>query len=315
MKNQCQEAKTADKIEASQKSNMVVATFDLQSVLQIPCSDVSTLYYKLKLNMYNLTVYNMKPPNDAVCYCWTEVDGSRGSCEIGTCMYRWLTSLPDSIDDVVMYSDTCGGQNRNRHMAAVLLYAVETTKVKVIHQKFLERGHTYMEVDSMHAAIEFAKKNVPVFSPHEWQNIFRAARKRKPYDVVSLAHTDFLDLKHMSSAIMRLSSVTKINWLKVKCLKFEKSQPGVIQFRYSHHEEYQSANVRGRCQPVKYLPIKAYKHQLPVSKAKYNDLQALSRKRIIPEEFHGWYASLPYSGTAVDSVPEPSVGDSGEEND
>ena len=31
-----------------------------------------------------------------------------------------------------------------------------------------------MEVDSMHGSIEFAKKNVAVFSPHEWENIFRS---------------------------------------------------------------------------------------------------------------------------------------------
>jgi len=62
----------------------------------------------------------MKPPQDAVCYCWTEVDGKGGSSEIGTCIYKWLTSLPDSVDEVVMYSDTCGGQNRNTYMADVL---------------------------------------------------------------------------------------------------------------------------------------------------------------------------------------------------
>jgi len=57
-------------------------------------------------------------------------------------------------------------------MAAILLYAVQMTTLNVVCQKFLERGHTYMEVDSMHSAIEFAKRNVAVYSPHEWQNVF-----------------------------------------------------------------------------------------------------------------------------------------------
>jgi len=122
---------------------MVIATFDLQSVPQIPCTEVSTLYYSRKLNTYNLTVCSMKTPHDAVCYCWTEIDGNRGSSEIGTSLYKWLTSLPDSVDEVIIYSETCGGQNRNRHMAALLLYTVQMTNLKIIHQKFLERGHTY----------------------------------------------------------------------------------------------------------------------------------------------------------------------------
>ena len=178
MKIQCQNAKATDKKEAAAKSNVAIATFDLQSVLQITCSQVSPLYYSRKLNMFNFTIYSLKPPNDAVCYCWTELDGKRGSSEVGTCILKWLSNLPESVDEVVLYSDTCSGQNRNRHIAAVLLFAVQTTNVKVIHQKFLEHGHSYMEVDSMHASIEFARKNVPVYSPHEWQNFQKCSQEK-----------------------------------------------------------------------------------------------------------------------------------------
>jgi len=60
------------------------------------------------------------------------------------------------------------------------------------------------------------------------------------YEVVPLVHTDFIDLKHLSSTIMNASSVSRINWMKVKCLQFEKNQPlqGVMQLRYSHEGEY-----------------------------------------------------------------------------
>jgi len=127
-----------------------------------------------------------------------------------------------------------------------LPHVVKTTNLKVICQKFLERGHVYMEVDSMHAATEFAKKSVPVFPTHEWQYIFRAAWKQKPYDVVPLAHMDcWIWSTCMSSAITRLSTATKINWLKVKCLTFEKSH-----LVSSSSEQYQSVSVRGCCQPV-----------------------------------------------------------------
>jgi len=88
MKEQCQNAKTVDKNEAALKPSVAIATFDLQSALQIPCSEVSPLYYSRKLNMFNLTYYSLKPPNDAACYCWTELDGKRGSSEVGTCILK-----------------------------------------------------------------------------------------------------------------------------------------------------------------------------------------------------------------------------------
>jgi len=50
----------ADKNEASTKPEVAIATFDLQSVLQIPSTQVSQLYYSRKLNMFNLTVYSLK---------------------------------------------------------------------------------------------------------------------------------------------------------------------------------------------------------------------------------------------------------------
>jgi len=57
-------------------------------------------------------------------------------------------------------------------MAALLLYAIQMTKLKITDQKFLERGHTYLEVDGMHATIEFAKINVAVVAPHECRMYF-----------------------------------------------------------------------------------------------------------------------------------------------
>jgi len=127
-------------------------TFDLQSVLQVPSSDASLMYYKRKLCCYNLTIYEQAHPNDAYCYLWSKIDGTRGSNEIGTCLFKYLQELPESIEELSMFCDTCGGQNRNQNVTALLQHAVKTIDhLHIIEQKFLEKGHSYMECDSMHA--------------------------------------------------------------------------------------------------------------------------------------------------------------------
>ena len=63
-------------------------------------------------------------------------------------------------------------QSRNRHTAAVLLYAAQMRKLKTIHEKFLECSHTYMEGDCTHATTELAKRNVAVYSPHQASHLF-----------------------------------------------------------------------------------------------------------------------------------------------
>ena len=56
--------------------------------------------------------------------------------------------------------------------------------------------HSYMEVDSMHATIENARKHQRIYTPRELEVVIRGARKRPhPYVVKVLKHTDFVDIK------------------------------------------------------------------------------------------------------------------------
>ncbi|CAG9773351.1 unnamed protein product [Ceutorhynchus assimilis] len=325
-RDDCYEAKRLDKERASRENNFVFSTFDLQSVLQIPSSDVSPMYYSRNLCVYNLTIY--ESVEDAYCFCWTELNGKRGSSKIGTCLFKYLNQLAPHVDEVVFWSDTCGGQNRNQHVAALLLYAVQETHIEVIEHKFLESGHSYMEADSMHSSIEKAKKYVSVFAMNDWLNIFRAARskrksiKAKPYEVEELKYNDFLDLKELSKSLIKNRSKDTngevVNWLLIKSLKYSKKEPGIIQYKYEHSASYCSINVVDKGRPISnqqpFSP-KLYKKMLPIGIQKKNDLLKLCHNRVIPDEFHGWYKSLPVSKTAKDVVPEPAAEDSDEEED
>ena len=87
-------------------------------------------------------------------------------------MFIYLQGLPPTTKHETLYSDSCGGQNRNRFFATALLYALnESTSIESIDHKFLESGHTEMEGDSIHAAVEHAKQNIPVFVPNDWLTV------------------------------------------------------------------------------------------------------------------------------------------------
>ena len=66
-KEQARKHKQLDKEEAIGDDNCRCVCFDIEQVLPVPCSNVSTLFYKRKLSCYNLTVYDMKT-RDAVAY-------------------------------------------------------------------------------------------------------------------------------------------------------------------------------------------------------------------------------------------------------
>ena len=156
-------------------------TFDLQSVLQIPSFQASLTYYMLKLCVYNLTVYEQRNPSNAHCYTWQETEGKRGAIEIGTCIYEYLKSLPNTIKEVSLWSDTYSGQNRNQYIATMFLFALKSLPhLSKITHNYLESGHSSMEVDSMHSSIESEKKNCIVFSMIDWVFYFQKSSERPP---------------------------------------------------------------------------------------------------------------------------------------
>ena len=153
-KEDAQKFKAQVKAECTNDPNRCMATFDLEAILQLPCGQVSQLYYKRKLVVYNFTIYE-SPSAVGRCYLWTEVDGQKGSDEIGTCLLKYLQALPTTVSKVDLFSDNCGGQNKNIQIVAICLYAVNTIDhLQEIQHTFLETGHTQMECDSMHSAIE-----------------------------------------------------------------------------------------------------------------------------------------------------------------
>ncbi|CAH1109508.1 unnamed protein product, partial [Psylliodes chrysocephalus] len=107
--------------------------------------------------------------------CWSEVNGKKGSCEIGSCIYYYLKEcVPKYVRHVTLFSDTCGGQNRNQYVTAMLFWAVQKIEhIDVIEQKFLESGHSYMECDSVHSAIEAASKHSSIYFVNDWKKIFQ----------------------------------------------------------------------------------------------------------------------------------------------
>lgn len=320
-------AKRNDKERATVDKAFLSASFDLQSVLRIPSSDVSQMYYAMKLCAYNLTIYSAAPPNDAYCFAWSELNGQRGSCEIGTALLNWIREIPNSVREISLFSDTCGGQNRNQNIAALFLYVSQNFHFDVIQHNFLEKGHSYMEVDSMHSAIERAKKNVAIYTMNDLLNIFKLARSKRlknkrsgPYKVTELRHGDFFDLKGLSNSLIKNKTKdddgNQVNWLHIKVMRYEKTKPGRIFFKYNYSDpEYRTLCIFGRGKPIdipkKLTPL--YKGLLPISEKKKASLMKLIASDDIPTEYHDWYKSLPVDKKKKNVVPEPTLSESDSE--
>lgn len=306
------ESKERDKEEAKVNPGLKVFTFDLQSVLATPCSRVSDMYYVRKFATYNSTFYDLAT-GDGFCFLWNETTGKRGSNEIGTTMFKMLTTLNDQVCDVILYSDCCGGQNRNRFIAALLMYMNATLNLKSITMKFLESGHTQMEADSMHSAIESRKKKACVYSPEEWPTILRLARVDNPYKVIAMQNTEILDLQELfgqlGNSLKKNDDGKKVNWLKIKMLQVQRADPQSLYYK-EHWDgpllKIDLANGKRRTTKRCLKITKKFNGPLPIAMAKLHDLQKLCKNNVIPVEYHDFYMKLE-GAEKRDCLDEPDL--------
>ena len=255
---------------------------------------------------------------------WDESVARRGSCEISSCLWKLFASIPPEVERVTVISDSCGGQNKNIQMATMMMYAVELYSMKQIDHIFLESGHTQMEVDSMHACIEKASRCVDVIVPKDWGIVAALAKKTgQPYNVSRITSQDVIDWKKVSLSFFTNRKITEtgvlLNWTKVKWLQFNKGSP-VMKAKYEcDTSDFMQLRVhkgtRGRSRKHEGLqetmkPL--YTSSVPISTAKYRDLQDLCRTGVISTEYHEFYKSLKLSGAVQDRLDEP---DAQEESD
>lgn len=176
---------------------------DLQAVKLSPMLKASALYYKMKLCVHNFTLHNIAT-KDVTCYLWNESEGGLVAAVFASCVLDFLEKEIEKhqANSVVIISDGCTYQNRNAVLGnALLKFAIEN-KV-TITQHYLEKGHTQMEVDSVHSTIEVKLKNKEIYLPSDYARICRGIRPKQPYHVNYLDHTFFKDF----STIHYVSSV------------------------------------------------------------------------------------------------------------
>ena len=100
----------------------------------------------------------------------------------------FIMSLHPIVRHLTTYSNTCGGQNKNSHFAAMCMTAVQNSPcLLMIDQKFLLSGHTHMESDADHSQIEKKKKfQGPIEHPHNSAVLIRQTGKKNPFLVTEM---------------------------------------------------------------------------------------------------------------------------------
>ncbi|XP_050519034.1 uncharacterized protein LOC126893129 [Diabrotica virgifera virgifera] len=281
------------------EGNIIVATYDLQAVLPAPRGNSSTFYYKSKINSYNLTVTELQSDNVQCFFFWHEGEGARGAIEIGSCILKYLEEKANATNnnnlEIILYSDNCCGQQKNKFIMGMYLYAVQKYNIKSITHKFLIAGHTQNEGDNVHSVIEKqikrALKSGPIYIPTDYVKLIQSARKKgNPYKVTELGYQDFMDLKTLSQQIgsnyNKLSDNELIRTSDIKILKVQKNNPGIIFVKTTYEQkEFAQINVNHNRRSMRISTpecVAAYKKKMQISALKKAHIESLISAKSIP---------------------------------
>lgn len=317
----------------------------MQKVLNTPHGESMLLYYSRKYAVYNLTFYESGTQN-VFCFTWGEADAKRGSNEIATSLTKYLQNVDQrGIKNVILYCDSCSGQNKNKNVLAAINNFLRVSKlVEVVQINFLLPGHTYMPVDSVHAVIEREVRRLIVWSPSQWATYFESARKQpRPYTVIALDHTDFLNFDDFAAEIFTKSTLKNIKFKDIRIVTMKKKATNRIVCKYSMKEHAECHEIKlcdktdtqrkgkgtGKGRKTKNLnqtnaneePLttirmkKLYNSKLPISDAKYKDLISLCEKGVIPKRFHNEYRQLPTHSSVKDRLAETDEEEDDDDNE
>lgn len=286
------ESKRKDKEESHNNPGYVTMSFDLQKCLPTPYLRSGMSFYKRQLWTFNLTIYQtIGKESSSLCYLWNETIAGRGGQEMGSCVYHYLHNMVENnnnVHTVTIYSDSCGGQNRNIYFSTMLLQTVFELKAKgkklTINHKFLEAGHTHMEADTIHGAIEKTKKRTTadIELPRDWANLIRMVPRNPPIKVIELEQSEFLNFKTCLSThyVHRKKNTLNepVQWMKIKWMQFSTEHSNIL-YKHSFEEEFKILDITRNQKKTRQYSLPMLQplniEPLSLSTDKLNDLKAL----------------------------------------
>lgn len=280
--------------------NTSALVFDYMQNLPLPFLPVQDMFYLRKLWLYVFCVHNLSD-NSSVFYTYHEGEGNKGPDEVCSFLSHYITNfLSESVSKLHVFSDACGGQNRNHTLVRLLSALTVTEKFQSISQYFPVRGHSFLACDRNFACVKrVIRKRDRVYLPSEYNDMMASARKKdSPFVVYQVTSDEILNFKDWWPQYFKKTS----NSIQDKKNKFSISKYKQMKYN-SQNKGYVSACefIDGLQEDVfKLLKVnhpdltmatnKAYDGSVGINKKKLGDLQKIVK--YIPEDKREFYTNI-----------------------
>jgi len=262
-----------------------VLCFDLENVFALTKCNVGSAFYKRKLTAYNMTGHLTVNSKKTVAIWNAGLVGRSGNdiaSAIESILNKVISGNP-TIQHIITWSDSCVPQNRNSILStAIIGWMLRNPSIHTLKMKYSVPGHSCIQVvDNIHSQIENSIKNIDVWSPLFLVKLLLNVNKKNPFNILQLNNQNDFKNFHIISKNLLFS---KVPFLKVVELLFEKSNPFIVKFKTLSHgfSDYESVNIfpmdnsnKITLESIKNPPIVRALKNNKLGLAKISDVQSL----------------------------------------
>lgn len=293
------------RLRARQDVTTIAIAMDFSKNLPVPNITTNDVYYKRQLSYYMFNVHVLAD-SSSYFFVYDESIGKKGSDDVASHLFNFIyNEMEVQVKTLIIFCDSCGGQNKNYTIFRMLHYLVHCcNRLESVTVIFPIRGHSYMECDRNMA---YLNQKARIELPEEWAEHVRGARQRpKPFNVIECSQDAFKGWTAFLKPFYKKTCPFPIR--PVREFRVQKEHPRLMFYRNFNNCPWASSVVNT---PVSFrsmkavnegefkLPGLAYKERLPISTAKYNDLQSL--KKFCRPETRRYFDELPHAANVKES--------------
>lgn len=222
------------KSEMLSQKEVLLCEFDYGQNLPLPKIPVCDQFYKrlFGLNIFNIHVFN---DNNQRSYMFPSLEGlfKKGGNTTSNCLLYVIEKefQLSYYNKVYLFSDSCGGQNKNYLLFSVLLLLAVHLQVEINHL-YPVRGHSYCQCDRNFGMYGSKKKKVETIETAEdYINIIKRARN-PPFTIVDNSQIEIKDFEAFLKKKIKIPEEIKIS----KAVKIDYYPNGSVNVYYSYHE-------------------------------------------------------------------------------
>ncbi|KAI4454181.1 dna-directed rna polymerases i ii and iii subunit rpabc2 [Holotrichia oblita] len=260
----------------AQTGEITCLTFDFMQNLPLPHIPTNPVFFSRQL-WYNVFGIHNMGTSDVSIYTYHEGEFKKGASDVASMLFHFLRTC-DTTRNLMLFSDSCPGQNKNYIMLHFLYILVHCLKMfDSITYYFPMRGHSYLPNDQDFALIEKKKRTHGIIEvPEEWDDIIRRARKHpSPFKIVNMECNVMFDIKTSIDRFFRKTPKPKANIKSVRVININKTFPDV-RLKDHYNGPWRHCSIRSKIPLPTELPfLPLYTGPNKISDSKITNLKSL----------------------------------------